>query len=407
VKFRVLIVVLLALNLAWLGLIWLNQRDALRPRHVPAATEAVAPVPPSTVTQLVTQVVTNAFEWAQLESEDYRAYITRLRAIGCPEETIRDIVMADLDGLFAGRLAGIRPHRANLQYWHSEEAELANNHDGRDWQRQERAIDKEKREIIRELVGADLVSERLKRQGQEDYYARRLDFLSEDKRMEVRELLETYRERVWDVREKEWEEGASLTAEDRAALRRFREEHEAALARLLTPEERERFDLWLSPTAQQVRNDLYGMEATEQEFLAIYRTRKLFDETWRLEELDLSEPASYWGWVQARGELDRQIQAQLGPQRYADYVRGQDRDYHLLNAAVSRYGLPRSKANQVYEFKRALLAQKEQLLTDTTISAELKPTVLQTLDTEAVRMLREALGERAFNYYQRRAGWLK
>src|SRR5436190_12879547 len=35
--------------------------------------------------------VTNDFQWAQLESEDYHEYIERLRKIGCPEETIRDI----------------------------------------------------------------------------------------------------------------------------------------------------------------------------------------------------------------------------------------------------------------------------------------------------------------------------
>src|SRR5437868_6638046 len=34
---------------------------------------------------------TNQFHWSQIESSDYRAYIANLRAIGCPEPTIRDI----------------------------------------------------------------------------------------------------------------------------------------------------------------------------------------------------------------------------------------------------------------------------------------------------------------------------
>ena len=37
-------------------------------------------------------VVTNQFHWAQIESEDYKTYIARLRSIGCPEPTIRDII---------------------------------------------------------------------------------------------------------------------------------------------------------------------------------------------------------------------------------------------------------------------------------------------------------------------------
>src|SRR5688572_27249118 len=49
----------------------------------------------------VTVIRTNGFNWAQLESEDYRMYITRLRSIGCPEQTIRDIVIADLEKMMA------------------------------------------------------------------------------------------------------------------------------------------------------------------------------------------------------------------------------------------------------------------------------------------------------------------
>ena len=41
------------------------------------------------------------FRWSQLESTDYRTYIANLRGIGCPEQTIRDIITADVDSVFA------------------------------------------------------------------------------------------------------------------------------------------------------------------------------------------------------------------------------------------------------------------------------------------------------------------
>jgi hypothetical protein len=41
--------------------------------------------------------------WSQIESSDYLVYIANLRAIGCPEQTIRDIIIADIDSLFASR----------------------------------------------------------------------------------------------------------------------------------------------------------------------------------------------------------------------------------------------------------------------------------------------------------------
>jgi hypothetical protein len=43
------------------------------------------------------------FHWSQIESGDYRIYVANLRAIGCPEQTIRDIIMADVDSLYADR----------------------------------------------------------------------------------------------------------------------------------------------------------------------------------------------------------------------------------------------------------------------------------------------------------------
>src|SRR6185503_2879227 len=38
--------------------------------------------------------------WNMVESKDYPVYIGNLRAIGCPEPTIRDIIYADVSELF-------------------------------------------------------------------------------------------------------------------------------------------------------------------------------------------------------------------------------------------------------------------------------------------------------------------
>jgi hypothetical protein len=60
--------------------------DVEPPRLYPAnpAAPATSPAPA-------------AFHWSQLESTDYRTYVANLRSIGCPEQTVRDIVTADLD----------------------------------------------------------------------------------------------------------------------------------------------------------------------------------------------------------------------------------------------------------------------------------------------------------------------
>src|SRR5205823_9107650 len=59
------------------------------------------------------------FTWDQIESPDYATYIAKLRAIGCPEATIRDIIVADVNQLFSRRRA-TEVVTAEQQWWRSE-----------------------------------------------------------------------------------------------------------------------------------------------------------------------------------------------------------------------------------------------------------------------------------------------
>ena len=59
------------------------------------------------------------FDWRQVESEDYRQYLANLRAIDCPEKTIRDIIVADVNDLFASKSASLTKTN-QYQYWRKE-----------------------------------------------------------------------------------------------------------------------------------------------------------------------------------------------------------------------------------------------------------------------------------------------
>jgi hypothetical protein len=405
---RKILAVLLTLNLGMLAYLAFRRSQ---PGPLPAELPTAQSSPPLTVAvpepQVVTNVVTNRFEWRQLESEDYRTYILRLRSIGCPEQTIRDIIIADLDNLFAPRLAAIYPRKKELKYWESEEEELANEHDQRAWQKQEASIDREKREVVRDLMGVDLVAERLKLKGQEDYFARRLPFLSEDKRMQVRDIIEKFNELDWDIRQKQWDEGEPLSAQDRATLRASREAREAELNRLLAPPEREQFDLWMSDAAAYARFAMYGMGASEEEFRKVYQLRAEFEKQWPRDEFDLEDPQVRTAWEQAGRDLDEKLKAALGPDRFAQLERGRDHDFHEMNALAARYKFPKQRAVEVYEVKAALLEARQRVRSDAVLNGNQKDSALDAMDEETSRMLRAVLGEKAFNYYRRKADWLR
>jgi hypothetical protein len=67
----------------------------------------------------------NSFCWSQLQpaTNNYRAYIANLRAVGCPEPTIFDIIKGDADRAFAGKRQELHLRRGEIGPW-SEESEI-------------------------------------------------------------------------------------------------------------------------------------------------------------------------------------------------------------------------------------------------------------------------------------------
>jgi hypothetical protein len=408
VKLPRLIVALLLLNLCvFCGILAYFVRSqrgletVLETGPAPASEEPAepAPLPPPSETQVI--VVTNRVDWAQLESEDYKTYIARLRAIGCPEQTIRDIIIADLDKVMAPQLQAIYGRRKELKYWHSEEEELANEVDPRDITRQERALEKQKRDILRELVNADLTRERMKQKGQEDYLERRLGFIDEDKRSALRDVLEKFDEAEQSLRTKELDEGEALTAGERAALAQLRRERDAELARLLNPQERAQYELWLSPTANTVRRALYGLNAGEDEFLAIYQARKTFDDTWGAQDPLLLDAEGRAQHERARLELEENLRRRLGDKRYAEYKRGEDEDFHQMNLVVTRYKLPRETAAEVYGMKKVVSDFRQQVRVDASLTSAQREAALKAMTEETEATVKTMLGDRAFRFYLR------
>lgn len=80
-----------------------NQHRPLKESSLsPAAPSAVLPQRAAMVLPVVQQQESKPFQWSQLESaSDYRIYIRNLRSIGCPEQTLRDIVIGNVDRAFS------------------------------------------------------------------------------------------------------------------------------------------------------------------------------------------------------------------------------------------------------------------------------------------------------------------
>ncbi|MBE0545909.1 MAG: serine/threonine protein kinase [Verrucomicrobia bacterium] len=198
-----------------------------------------------------------AVNWRELESADYQQYIANLRAIGCPEKTICDIITADVDGLFRERDRAQRSSTNQFKYWEAgywlhrglSEAEVA--------RRQE--LNQEKAELLRSLLGTEApetttpVWDEMVTEAMEQA----LDFLPAEKLADLRGLRDRFSAHV--VQNARKQHPTQLAAD-----------YETALRELMSPEEKMEFDLRLSETSNRLRLALGTFQPTEQEFRALF-----------------------------------------------------------------------------------------------------------------------------------------
>lgn len=91
----------LAFNLLLMAALMVTQltSKAPAPRLPAAAAKTPVPAPKQAARQsklLVKEARPAAFHWAQLDAPDFSTFVKNLRAIGCPEATIRDIISGEL-----------------------------------------------------------------------------------------------------------------------------------------------------------------------------------------------------------------------------------------------------------------------------------------------------------------------
>src|SRR5256885_2547460 len=116
-RWRVLALISLGVNIALAVAFVLTARQLARSRSLEPAGSGSA---------LSSQVGTNIvlrrqfFSWRSVESDDYPTYVANLREIGCPEQTIRDIIIADVNSLYSRR-RGLEIVTPEQQWWRPED----------------------------------------------------------------------------------------------------------------------------------------------------------------------------------------------------------------------------------------------------------------------------------------------
>ena len=342
------------------------------------------------------------FDWRLVESEDYKKYIANLRAIGCPEETIRDIIVADVNKLFDSRRRALKTASTNkFEYWKAGNffASLA------DPERieKEQALTKEKRALLKELLGT-VPDEKPDLAAITNPMEAMLDFLPGEKQTQIMEVMQKYSAKMM-----KGFSGGAPDAEDLKQMQKTQKEMEAELAKVLTPQELEDYQLRLSQTAMVMRMQLASFDPNEQEFRDVFKLKKTYDDEFGLMGMSALGKAEKEKADAAKKDMDAQIKTLLGDTRYADYERSQDYAYQGIAKVAERNGLARDDAIKVYDMKKLAENQANKVRADQTLSPEQRTATLQGIRTETENSIRTVFGQKAFDSYVNQPGtyWLK
>ena len=318
------------------------------------------------------------FSWRSLESPDYRQYIDNLRAIGCPEETIQDLIISEINKLYAGELRKLSPPET---YWRAmNRLDLGKNHALSERKRQ---IEREKAEILKSLLGIDY-REEMDRMTGTAASAWRFDFLPAEKLEPVKAVMARYESQLEAILSRS---GGVFLPEDSAVVSEMLARRDKELAALLTPEEKTEFDLRNSPEAQSLRARLLAFEPNESEFRKLYDLQK--------EHAGNSQAA------------EKALEQLLGPKRYAEYVRSQDPEYVKVYTLVDGLGLSTEIAGNVYALKQSFMDEASRVAVDAGLDSRQKQSELAALRMKTLTAMKQVMGDRAYSLYAAKAlNWL-
>ncbi len=336
--------------------------------------------------------------WGSVESQDYREYIQNLRAIGCPEETIRDIIIADINKLYASKIAALYPSAKEFKFWRVEDRVARKEEKDRDHSRHE--LEQEKRELIHQLLGVDYDAELARASGKPDNEDARYGFLSPEKQEQAKTLREKYRQMEREL----FKDGGGWTPENRAKFSAMRAEGEAEMAKLLGPADFEQYQFRNSYTARSMRESLTGFQPNEDEFRDIYAIRKAYDDQYGFAQKRGGNEAVSEEQKGAQQKLDEQLKATLGADRFREYQLSQDERYRSVYDFTQKYDLPRQTADALYAVRIAAEVERQRIRSDATLTADARNAALNSLANDTRQALIPTLGQDTWAKYEAKDG---
>ena len=384
---KVLLVGSLALNLALALAVSLDRRASKRLAGVDLSSRGPAPATNPTIRISKTNIMLGSvlgFTWRDVEAPDYRKYITNLRGVGCPDSTIRDIIVADVNQLYQRKWLASAPTN-DVAWWRSDA----------DRQRQmvetnlRAELDQERRALLTNLLGPNWeVADTPTEPGPVALVGPILGAMPAETQQKVQAIQNVATEKL---RAYQRQISATGQKEDPVYLARLEDEARAKLAEVMTPGQMEEFQLRYSPVAMRLREQFRGFDLTPEEFRLLLRETQAADARF-VQGVGEGKTSD-----QERQELAQQregaLLSVLSPERYAEWSVQQSPAFHeALDAAVKAGASPQA-AVVLYQIGQAAVSERDRIQNDPNLSEDERMLELEEIDQQEAKARDQVLGK--------------
>lgn len=326
-----------------------------------------------------------AFNWASVESDDFKKYIQNLRDLGVPDETIRDLIRAEVTKMYRPKMLALRPASNPAKYWEQNFGGSFNQQTVEQRQ-QQTALFKEQTNLLKDLLGETPMTS-------EHPLKRAFTNAPPEVLKQIAELQTKMFEKQQALMAKTggYSDGSSM-ADRRKIEREFLDE----VAKLASPEQVEAYKLRSSELSQNLRNELRAFSPTEEEFKAIFRQRDAadWDGVVRYDSANRSQP----------DKNSAALAEALGQERAKEYDLLSNYAFRQLAEA----GVARENLLRIAEMKSTAETSARNIQRETSLSPEQRSAALLAIRTETEKELVVLLGERRAKAYPNSGGyWIR
>ncbi len=390
---RLLLLISVGLNLVFAAFLFFGLRNLSAPINPPAVGDIDSPARNPRV-QTKVMVRRQNFTWQEVESNDYATYIKNLREIGCPDATIRDIIVADVNELYSHRRAS-EVVSADHQWWKSEPDIGAVQAAAEKL----KMLEAERKTLLTRLLGPgwDVTNNPMPPPARTGISLTGpvLGELAPETKQAVYDIAAQTQLKIEAYQEAQRLAGKEI---DPMELTRMRQESRGELAKVLNPAQMEEFLLRYSSTAFQMRTELRGLDFTPDEFRNFFKARDPIDQQTDI-NYNGTDPEKLRRKKELETQRDTAVQQALGKERYGSYKLYQDPLFQQSRATAEQMGASAELVLPIYQINQLTESERQRIRNDTTLSNDEKVDAIASAQAEQQKSLEKILGPEVLQRY--------